>query len=153
MRRGFTLVELMVLIVIAGLILGVGLPAFLDLRDSYDERQAPNQVRDDLETARQTAIDRRAPVIVAFDRAPSATYTIQTDANDNGRLDAGEPHRICTLPGGTMFTRVSLAPADTVWFEPDGALKPGTRGGVVVIRGDRFTDTLLVSTVGSVVLP
>jgi type IV fimbrial biogenesis protein FimT len=153
MRRGFTLVELMVLIVIAGLILGVGVPAFLDFRESLDERQAPNQVRTDLETARQSAIERHVPVIVSFGRLPSASYAIHTDTNGNGLRDAGEPWRTCPLPGGAMFTRVTLSPADTLWFGPDGALRAGGRGGVVVIRGQRFADTLVVSSAGSVVAP
>jgi prepilin-type N-terminal cleavage/methylation domain-containing protein len=153
MRRGFTLVELMVLIVIAGLILGVGLPAWLDYRQSTDRRQAPDQVRTDIETARRLATERHMPVILAFGRPPSTLYLMHFDSNGNGRVDPGEGARICELPAGTQFTRITFAPSDTLWFEPDGMLKSGSRGGFVVIRGQRFTDTLFVSDTGQVEVP
>jgi type II secretory pathway pseudopilin PulG len=152
MRRGFSLVELMVLIVIAGLILGVGLPAFLDYQETQVLRPAPHQVRTDIETARQTAIERRFPVILGFGRPPSTLYTMHFDMNGNGRVDPGEGTRICELPQGTLFTRIGLEPADTLWFEPNGTLKPGSRGGTIVIRNARYADTLRVSPTGAVEL-
>lgn len=150
MRRGFSLVELMVLIVIAGLILGVGLPAFLDYQESHVTRPAPHQVGADIETARQIAIERRFPVLLVFGRPRSTLYTMHFDMNGNGHVDPGESTRICELPQGTMFTDVALTPTDTLCFEPDGTLRAGSGGGFVVIRNARAADTLWISPGGAV---
>jgi type IV fimbrial biogenesis protein FimT len=152
MRRGFTLVELMVLIVIAGLVLGVGLPAFLEMRRSIGVERARDQLELDIETARRTAVTRHVPVIISFASPPSASYSVLTDTNGDGRFDAGESRRTHTLPSHTHFSALSLQPADTVWFDPSGMLRDGA-GGRIMLESDGAADTLFVSAAGSVFEP
>ncbi|MFI5372114.1 MAG: Tfp pilus assembly protein FimT/FimU [Candidatus Eisenbacteria bacterium] len=152
-RRGFTLVELMVLIVIAGLVLGFGLPAFLEMKRSAGVERARQQLELDLEAARRTALTDRVPVIVSFDTAPSTSYGILTDRNGNGVPDTGEPRRACALPTRTRFSMLALQPADTVWFDSSGTLRKGDSGGWIMLESNGALDTLFVTPAGSVVEP
>jgi prepilin-type N-terminal cleavage/methylation domain-containing protein len=156
--RGFSLIELMIVVVIMGIALGVSMPAFLRFADTLSIRQVRAQVVQDLRLARQTAITRHSPVIVAFGDGISTTnvgdYTIHVDTNGDCAVQSGERRYYRALPRRTLIGTVALDPRDSVVFDPSGVLRLNTTGGQLAFvsqRGRR--DTLLVSAAGVVYRP
>lgn len=157
MRRpvGFTLIETMIVVVIAGIILAFGMPAFIGYEQALARVQARARLIQDLRVARQIAVTRHHSVIMVFGTAPTttniSTYTTLIDANGNGSRDAGERLVQHSLPRGVLLTQVSLNPVDSLIFDPGGALRPGTTGGMLISDDGRGrADTLHVSGVGMV---
>ena len=151
--RGFSLIELLFALVIAGIILAVAMPGFGRFRASMALKQANSQLLQDVRRARQLAVTRRAPVVVRFGAPPVTSgitsYTIHVDTNADGVVQASEMITPRTLPTGTRLSSVVLTPVDSLRFEPSGLLLPGTMGGRLTFanRLNRL-DTLMVSTAG-----
>ena len=61
-HSGFSLVEIMVVVAIAGVLLGLGIPAFRTMIDSNRTRAAAESVQTGLRQARAEAIQRNAPM-------------------------------------------------------------------------------------------
>ena len=159
-ENGFTLIETMIVLTVAGIILAMGIPSFASYRNSLALRQATEMVQTDLERARQLAITRRASVYVRYGTPPSAAttgithYWLHVDTNGNRAVDPGEIYRRTDLPTTVQLASVSLAPTDTVAFDISGILIPGHTGGKLVLQNQRATrDSLMVSAAGIVYKP
>lgn len=153
--RGFTLVETMIAVVIAGIILAIGTPAFIGFQRSLAKTQARDRVVQDIRYARQLAVTRHRQVVVTFGTSAATTnitsYTTLVDINGNGAADAGERMVRRTLPRGTQLLQVNLTPTNKLIFDPSGALYPGTSGGSLVSGNGRgIPDTMYISGVGMV---
>lgn len=155
--RGFTLVELMVTIVVAGLILAIGVPAFSTIGATLRHREVREALKQRLQGARQAAVTRRRPVIVSFGdgvrTAEITTYRVHVDANADGVLQPAESSSSYRLPHGTSLGTSGLDPVDTLIFAPSGALRRGTTGGRLYVSGGRIPDTLAVAATGMVYRP
>jgi len=159
-QKGFTLIETMIVVTVAGVILAIGVPAFGNYRNSLALRQATTQVQNDLERARQLAITRRAPVYLRFGTAPSTDttnithYWIHIDSDNDRVVDTNESRKRYDLPASTLLTSVALNPRDTVAFDISGILTPGHTGGkLVVVNNVARRDSLMVSAAGIVYKP
>jgi prepilin-type N-terminal cleavage/methylation domain-containing protein len=73
-RRGFSLVEVLVVIVLMGIMLGMALPRFADVRDSMRIDGAAQQVVGDLRRLQVEAIKRNQSAL--FTRTGPSTYTL-----------------------------------------------------------------------------
>ena len=152
--RGFTLLELMVVFVVAGIVLAFGMPAFGHYRNSMMLREVQAQLLQDVRRARQLAVTRHAPVVMEFGSPPVTTnvrsYSIHVDTNGDNTIESSELCTRRTLPKGTKLDQVNLGTQiDSLTFDTSGALKPGSSGGTLVFSnalGRR--DTLAVSTAG-----
>jgi type IV fimbrial biogenesis protein FimT len=101
--RGQTLLELMVCLLIAGIMLGIAAPSFVDMLRQNRKAQAVNQLLGGLNYARGEAVlGRRAIGICSGDSACNGSRNwgrrllIFEDLNRNGQLDPGE-HLISQL--------------------------------------------------------
>lgn len=156
--RGFSLIELMMVVVVIGIVLAAGVPAFSRFRDGMTVAQARSQVTQDLRMARQVAVTRHCSVVITFGNGVGTTdvrnYSVLYDTNGDGAVTAGERYFNRTMPSRTRLSSIGLAPTDKVTFDMSGVLAPGTGGGQLVLCTPRGrVDTLLVSATGLVYRP
>ena len=156
-QRGFSLIELMIVLVLIGIVLRYGMPAFASYRLTLVENQTKSQVLEDLRAARQKAITRHVQVIVAFGNGVSTTnltsYKIHTDTNADKLVTTGEWVSTENLPRDSKLERVTLTPTDTLIFDTSGMLKSGCSGGKIMLVTGTRRDTLAVSVAGIIYKP
>ena len=101
-QSGFTLLELMMVVVMAGLLLAIGVPAMSNFIRNARITGAANDVMVGLHMARSEAIKRRQPVTLCTSSLPLVANPVCTastrlfgwitfvDTNQNGQRNAGE---------------------------------------------------------------
>jgi prepilin-type N-terminal cleavage/methylation domain-containing protein len=156
--RGFSLIELMMVVLVVGIVLTAGMPAFGKFRDDLMIIQARTQVQQDLRMARQVAVTRHCPVVVTFGDGSATTnlvnYSVLYDVNGDGSASSGELYINRRMPARTRLSSVTLSPTDKLSFDMSGVLTPGSGGGQLVLATSRGRiDTLLVSATGVVYRP
>lgn len=120
-HRGFTMVELIMVMVIAGILAAVAMPRFFEA-DVFRSRGFSDQVQASLRYAQKVAIAQRRFVCVAF-TANSVTLTTGPAAACGTALQSpdGDPSYVITAPANTTFTAVPAAFS----FEPLGRPSAG----------------------------
>jgi prepilin-type N-terminal cleavage/methylation domain-containing protein len=136
-RRGFSLIELMLVLMISALCLVASIPNFSRFKKTHDLRNAAIQVRNDLRLSQRVAAGRRIQRIVVMGSPDSRSYTIHDDTDRDGVADGGERLLIRTLPGSVTITSISLTPADSVIFVPTGRLAGVAQGGFLTLESDK----------------
>ena len=132
-RRGFTLLELLVVLVMIGFTMGIVAPRFTEYRTRWELESAAQQLVGDIHRARIEAFKRNQVVWVAV--SSSSAYAMRF-------LGARE------LPEATTF---GAGISDTVRFTPYGPTLTGPvdfglehRGRSVVVRVDAAGGTQIV---------
>jgi prepilin-type N-terminal cleavage/methylation domain-containing protein len=108
MRRAFTLIELLIVIVMVGAIAGMVLPRLRVERSQVDG--AARTITSAMFAARGDAISRGHNVLLVFDTAARVVRTVW-DANNNLRIDANEKTRPALLGERVAFARGAGIPA------------------------------------------
>jgi type IV fimbrial biogenesis protein FimT len=115
-QRGFTLWELLTALTIAGIVIGLGVPNFIEFSRTNAMAAAANSILTGLMTARTEAVKRRTPVTVCLGSGnppvcnPAGTggylgFVVWVDTNGDHNLDAGETvlmQRTGPDPKGTL---------------------------------------------------
>lgn len=135
--RGFTLVEMVIVLAIVGILATVCLPAFGALRDSTAVHGAATELMAELAVARNTAILRGVRVAVRID-ALRGVVTVHTDDDTILTRSLRADH------GVTLRTT-----RDSIAYTPTG-LGYGAGNTTVLIRRRRASDTVVVSRLGRV---
>lgn len=136
-RAGFTLLELTVVLTVAGLLLAIAVPRVSSLRDRSSVKAAVDELGGSFSTARRWAIARRAVVAVVLDTAAGVVEV---------------------RSGGRSLLRRSLKQVygielasnrDSAVYDPRG-LGYGVTNLTVIVRRGTMVDTLTMSRLGRV---
>jgi prepilin-type N-terminal cleavage/methylation domain-containing protein len=158
-RRGFSLLEVMIVLVVAGIVMGFGLPTFSGYREELHLVQARAHLAEDVRLARQLAVTQRCPVYIRFGELPGGSdiraYEVLVDRDGTGRFDAGERRWQRSLPRDVRLASVGATPVAMLAFGASGRLartsEGVTPGGTFVFRNVRNRrDTLVVDASGTV---
>jgi prepilin-type N-terminal cleavage/methylation domain-containing protein len=136
-RRGFSLLELIVVVVIAGIIVALGLPRLTNARDAAGARGAVEDIGALFAVARQEAIARRATVTVRIDTAGRAV-----------ELRVGGARLLRRALGETYGVSLGTNRDSTV-YDPRG-IGFGLSNVTIVVRRGAMVDTLTMSRLGRV---
>jgi prepilin-type N-terminal cleavage/methylation domain-containing protein len=125
-RRGYTVVELLIVMAMIGIIAGLALPKYDALPSKADGGM--RLVRGALQQAQRMAIQHQHDMIVSFDLAQHR-IRIGEDSTDDGIVDAAERERWMSLEEGVQL----VTPPSAV---PGSQAGPGVAGpGVRSIEG------------------
>ena len=148
-NKGFTLIELMVVIAIVAIMAGVMAPSFMQWRDRSKVKGDAGNLRAAFETAKLRAIKHNTNVVVTF--PDTTSFQAFIDTNNNGAQDAGEETLFNrTLAPGVTITNNTFAGNDMA-FNPRGmANGPNSTGTITMTSpgGERYS--VVVSSFGRV---
>jgi type IV fimbrial biogenesis protein FimT len=120
-RRGFTLIEMMVVVAIIGLVAAIGLPSIITSVQKTGMRAALSNILDVCKTARANAILHNQTESVIFYPAERKFAAESGAADHSGLVSAA------TLPDGVQFAMLDIDQQDflksdwaKVFFYPDG---------------------------------
>ncbi len=117
-RSGFTLVEVTIVLAILAVLLGVGVPSYLDYGSNQRVRAATQTLASDLGAARQEAITRRTAV------------TVTVSARDPACLSAGRAASYTISREAALSARICLERRIKWVSPPQGAVIFQSTGGV-----------------------
>lgn len=130
--KGFTLVELMTAIAVAGILVAIAVPSYTGLAERSRLRNAAEKLRSDVKLARSESLRRNRPVVMTFKTASGGAtwcYGMRLDtacdcAAGSGatacELDAGVP----TIVSQAAYRGVTLPTLPYASASPDaGALR------------------------------
>ncbi len=160
--RGFSLLELMTVLIIAGVLLGIGVPAMGDFWRNARITGAANDVMVALHMARSEAIKRRQPVTLCTSAAPQVAnptcaasaqllgWITFVDTNQSGQRDAGEALLLQHEPlPGAVTGRASANPLRITYLDNGFALNANAAQLVLCDdRGNRASSGQLSSARG-----
>jgi prepilin-type N-terminal cleavage/methylation domain-containing protein len=142
-QRGFTIIEMMTVMVIAGVLLVIALPAFNDMLARRRLEGQANELVTDLAYAKSEAVQRNRNVMLRTDPAGTSCYTIAAWTTGTGDCNCTATPR-CTggpieLKTVTLTNGVTISNANTRFdFEPvRGALQSAAAASAVVGLGTR----------------
>lgn len=146
--QGVTLIELMIVIVIAAVLLAIGVPAFQDTIDRNRLKAATETLYGDLQFAKSEAIKRNRKIVIAFTTSNgNATWCYglrEVSPCDCTGTDATKP---CTIDNikkvvsNADYPNVKLNPSANITFDNIRSTFTGT-GGTACINATDCIATL-----------
>jgi type IV pilus assembly protein PilA len=91
-EEGFTLIELMVVVLIIAILIAIAIPTFLGARTRAQDRQAQTSLRNALGVAKSEYIDQKTYALTAADLAPQEpSLTFQADSTGPKEIALNNP--------------------------------------------------------------
>ncbi|WP_340116986.1 GspH/FimT family pseudopilin [Pelagibius sp. 7325] len=125
-QRGFTLLELIVVLTVAGLLLAIALPSFMGMRGPLETRRLVTLLENDLRAARRTALSRHSGVGVQID------LDRRELRSGDGTVRPLPPALEVTLEAAQSQMRGPRSGG--FWFYPDGS----STGGRLILSDGRY---------------
>ena len=142
-RRGFTLMELMVVIIIMGLMAAMAGPRMMRWLQTIGQKGAANQLVSDLVYARAQAVRHGQTVSLRIDAAARYRVTVDNAAGDVQRV-------LSDVNLANVYRGTSITPATgRVAFDSRGTIRAGSITALSVARGS-VSQQVCVSVVGRV---
>lgn len=139
-ERGFSLTELMVGLVVAGIIAIVAIPNFNKANKDQQLRSAASQIESSLRRARSQAVSRNIDVRVSVNPV-TMTITRQADTDGDGTFETQSES--ADLPHGIALANVSFGGGNTVIFNGRG--RPDNAGSLAIIASHGYQRTLTLA--------
>ena len=108
-REGFTIVEILTVMMVAGILMGIMLPSIDTARFQLDA--GAQEIASAIAGFRGKALLRQHDVVLTFDAAEDRFFVLN-DTDNDGASDTGEDRRVVELPTGVTFGRGG---APTIW--------------------------------------
>jgi len=125
-ERGFSLVELMVVVSIGVLLLAWGIPSYSTWKTKHDIENEMVQFYSDLQLGRMTAYANKVVSGILWGAAASSTsitsYQIMTDVNNTGTIDSGASQVAGTGTVDPKYPIICSADQKSVSFDGRGFL-------------------------------
>lgn len=142
-RRGFSIAELLVVLIVSGLIMRMALPRFAAMRDRMALRSAKQQIGAYLVTARATAI-RRSKVSTFKVKNNTIWATTTSSTGTDSTMTGTVP--LLTARGVTVLKN-GIGASDSIRFDPRGfALLNNAR--TYVLARNSLKDSICISRLG-----
>jgi type II secretion system protein H len=148
---GFTLVELMVVMVIAGALMAIGVFSFANYQKTSQQRGTAREVVSQLRNASERAISegRTYCIDIAANGLSTATYRYACDGAATSVLSGSAKTQSSNVTLAAVVTNPTPAPAcpashQCVYFYPRGTATPAT----VVVRSSTRSKTYTVTVEG-----
>jgi len=153
-HNGFTLIELIVVLALAGIVLGIGIPSLNHLSEQVHAARISRQLMVQVNFARATALNLNRTVTlcpsadgIICSKTGSRHWLVFSDQNNNRRIDGDETVYTHTrVPGkGAIRFAVSRG-ANYMRFEPDGrAIEFGNITYCPAASNGKYIQSVIVS--------
>lgn len=143
LRRGFSIAEMLVVLIISGLIMNMALPRFAAMRDRMAIRSAKQQLGAYLVTARATAIRRSRTTLFRISNSTVWVTTKKADGTDS-TIALNVP--LATAQGVTV-TKGGSSAADSVKYDLRGMAVLSSARTYVLTRNSS-KDSICISRLG-----
>lgn len=142
---GFSLVEMVIVVVLIGVMLAIGLPFFRSSTNSGSVRGASDAVASMHARAKLTAIQRGRATRLMFNTAASRVWVVASKATGSGQDTVGAVEDLSERFGVTLRTS-----RDSLIFTPRGV---GTElsGTTIIVAKGGVADTLTASAAGRLI--
>ncbi len=147
-RRGFTLVEVLLVTVVMALIMALALPKFMLMREQSTARSSRLMLASAFAAARASAVQKGQPATLTIEDG-AVSVTVLSGLNEQEVRVLGP----MAFNGSTTATLKSLDNVSKVTYDPRGLIKPLLPGitRYELIYGEE-SDTLCISASG-LILP
>lgn len=147
-RRGFTLVDLTITVLIMGVVAATASPKFAALLTSYTAEAAARRVAADLNYAASAAAQTSQSVTVTFDVSGDSYSVAGVDSPDH----PGSAWAVSLTTGGTNVDLVSVdfAASQTVTFNAYG--RPNNPGSIILSAGSDSATIVVDAATGRATL-
>jgi type IV fimbrial biogenesis protein FimT len=124
--RGFTMMELLVTLAVAGVLLGLGVPAFRDFMRNGRLTGAANELLTTMVSARNEAVRRQVVVSVCPSTTPDLTSAVCTTAATQGYIAFVDTNSNCIRDGAEVTDTTNNLVANVVFHSLVTSKKNGS---------------------------